>query len=136
MKLGGVSGLKCSVGSKCSKVPLKKPAYFVFELSFKKLLWKLQALVAISASISWQNGIEKHLLREAFQDTNLLPEEILWRPKEAFSDGLTSIKKSWFSILQDYIDVQVQYCILIFFFSEFLVWKYWIQFLSFICLFT
>nr|XP_060638192.1 asparagine synthetase [glutamine-hydrolyzing] [Anolis sagrei ordinatus] len=54
-----------------------------------------------------KNGIEKHLLREAFEDTNLLPKEILWRPKEAFSDGLTSVKKSWFSILQDYIDAQV-----------------------------
>ncbi|KAL7976626.1 hypothetical protein Chor_008575 [Crotalus horridus] len=54
-----------------------------------------------------KNGIEKHLLREAFEDSNLLPKEILWRPKEAFSDGLTSIKKSWFSMLQDYIDLQV-----------------------------
>uniref|UniRef100_A0A8D0L5F6 Asparagine synthetase [glutamine-hydrolyzing] n=1 Tax=Sphenodon punctatus TaxID=8508 RepID=A0A8D0L5F6_SPHPU len=54
-----------------------------------------------------KNGIEKYLLREAFQDSNLLPKEILWRPKEAFSDGMTSIKKSWFSILQDHIDHQV-----------------------------
>ncbi|KAG8139018.1 putative Asparagine synthetase protein [Naja naja] len=53
-----------------------------------------------------KNGIEKHLLREAFEDSNLLPKEILWRPKEAFSDGLASIKKSWFSMLQDYIDLQ------------------------------
>uniref|UniRef100_A0A670Z949 Asparagine synthetase [glutamine-hydrolyzing] n=1 Tax=Pseudonaja textilis TaxID=8673 RepID=A0A670Z949_PSETE len=54
-----------------------------------------------------KNGIEKHLLREAFKDSNLLPKEILWRPKEAFSDGLASIKKSWFSMLQDYTDLQV-----------------------------
>ncbi|XP_039768875.1 asparagine synthetase [glutamine-hydrolyzing] isoform X2 [Ornithorhynchus anatinus] len=54
-----------------------------------------------------KNGIEKHLLREAFEDSNLLPKEILWRPKEAFSDGLTSVKKSWFSILQDHIEDQV-----------------------------
>ncbi|XP_038624642.1 asparagine synthetase [glutamine-hydrolyzing] [Tachyglossus aculeatus] len=54
-----------------------------------------------------KNGIEKHLLREAFEDSNLLPKEILWRPKEAFSDGLTSVKKSWFSILQEHIDDQV-----------------------------
>jgi len=56
-----------------------------------------------------QNGIEKHLLRQSFEDSNLLPKEILWRPKEAFSDGIASVKKSWFSILQDYIDQQVQY---------------------------
>uniref|UniRef100_A0A8C0GV68 Asparagine synthetase [glutamine-hydrolyzing] n=1 Tax=Chelonoidis abingdonii TaxID=106734 RepID=A0A8C0GV68_CHEAB len=54
-----------------------------------------------------KNGIEKHLLRESFQDSNLLPKEILWRPKEAFSDGITSLKKSWFSILQDHVDLQI-----------------------------
>lgn len=56
-----------------------------------------------------QNGIEKYLLRLSFEDSNLLPKEILWRPKEAFSDGIASVKKSWFSILQDYIDQQVEY---------------------------
>uniref|UniRef100_A0A6P8PDD1 Asparagine synthetase [glutamine-hydrolyzing] n=1 Tax=Geotrypetes seraphini TaxID=260995 RepID=A0A6P8PDD1_GEOSA len=54
-----------------------------------------------------KNGIEKHLLRESFQDTGLLPKDILWRPKEAFSDGLTSVKKSWFTILQEHIENQV-----------------------------
>ncbi|XP_043921511.1 asparagine synthetase [glutamine-hydrolyzing]-like [Protopterus annectens] len=54
-----------------------------------------------------KNGIEKFLLRAAFQDSKLLPEEILWRPKEAFSDGITSVKKSWFALLQEYVDSQV-----------------------------
>ncbi|XP_060013055.1 asparagine synthetase [glutamine-hydrolyzing] isoform X2 [Lagenorhynchus albirostris] len=54
-----------------------------------------------------KNGIEKHLLRETFEDSNLIPKEILWRPKEAFSDGITSVKNSWFRILQEYIDHQV-----------------------------
>ncbi|KAF4019949.1 hypothetical protein G4228_011757 [Cervus hanglu yarkandensis] len=54
-----------------------------------------------------KNGIEKHLLRETFEDSNLIPKEILWRPKEAFSDGITSVKNSWFQILQDYIEHQV-----------------------------
>ncbi|XP_041102177.1 asparagine synthetase [glutamine-hydrolyzing] [Polyodon spathula] len=54
-----------------------------------------------------KNGIEKHLLREAFQDTNLLPQEILWRRKEAFSDGVCSDKKSWYSMLQEHIESQV-----------------------------
>uniref|UniRef100_G1U2E5 Asparagine synthetase [glutamine-hydrolyzing] n=1 Tax=Oryctolagus cuniculus TaxID=9986 RepID=G1U2E5_RABIT len=54
-----------------------------------------------------KNGIEKHLLREAFEDSNLIPKEILWRPKEAFSDGITSEKNSWFRILQEYVEHQV-----------------------------
>ncbi|PIO29566.1 hypothetical protein AB205_0193810 [Aquarana catesbeiana] len=54
-----------------------------------------------------KNGVEKYLLREAFESSDLIPKDILWRPKEAFSDGLTSIKKSWFNILQDHIEHQV-----------------------------
>jgi len=45
-------------------------------------------------------SIEKYLLRSAFAGTGLLPDSVLWRPKEAFSDGVSSIKKSWYEILQ------------------------------------
>ena len=54
-----------------------------------------------------KNGVEKHLLRETLEDSNLVPKEILWQPKGAFSDGITSVKNSWFRILQDYIEHQV-----------------------------
>ncbi|XP_064629129.1 asparagine synthetase [glutamine-hydrolyzing]-like [Lineus longissimus] len=46
---------------------------------------------------------EKYLIRQAFDSTGLLPKEILWRPKEAFSDGVSSKEKSWFEILQDHV---------------------------------
>ena len=36
-----------------------------------------------------KNDVEKKLLRTAFKDSGLLPDEILWRTKEAFSDGVT-----------------------------------------------
>lgn len=55
-----------------------------------------------------QDGIEKYLLREAFRDTKLLPDEILWRRKEAFSDGLTSLKKSWYTSLQEHSESEVR----------------------------
>ena len=42
---------------------------------------------------------EKYLLRKAFSGKNLLPDEVLWRTKEAFSDGVSSQKKSWFKLL-------------------------------------
>ena len=51
-----------------------------------------------------QNGVEKHLLRSAFSGTGLLPDKILWRPKEAFSDGVSSKEKSWYSLLQEYVE--------------------------------
>jgi asparagine synthase (glutamine-hydrolysing) len=39
-------------------------------------------------------GYEKKLLRLAFE--NYLPQEVIWRRKEGFSDGVSGIKKSWF----------------------------------------
>jgi len=51
-------------------------------------------------------GIEKWWLRKAFEDSNYLPDEILWRKKEAFSDGISEKNNSWFKIIQDYIKNQ------------------------------
>ena len=48
------------------------------------------------------NKCEKYLIREAFKDSGLLPNEILFRTKEAFSDGVSTDKKAWFEIIQDY----------------------------------
>lgn len=42
---------------------------------------------------------EKYLLRKAFD--GWLDDETLWRPKEAFSDGVSSMKKSWYEYIQD-----------------------------------
>ena len=52
--------------------------------------------------------IEKHLVRKAFADENLIPSEVLWRKKEAFSDGVSDFKKSWFEYIQEYIETQVE----------------------------
>jgi asparagine synthase (glutamine-hydrolysing) len=48
--------------------------------------------------------IEKYLLRQAFEDSKLIPSEVLWRQKEAFSDGVSNNKKSWYEYIQDYIE--------------------------------
>ena len=45
---------------------------------------------------------EKWWLREAFKD--LLPESVLWRKKEAFSDGISSQDKSWFEIIKEFCE--------------------------------
>ena len=50
---------------------------------------------------------EKYLLRKAFENTNLLPKEILHRRKCAFSDGVSNIKNSWHTTLQEFIDSQI-----------------------------
>lgn len=51
-----------------------------------------------------KDNVEKYLLRSSFDGTDLLPHDILWRHKEAFSDGVASAKKSLFVILQEIID--------------------------------
>jgi asparagine synthase (glutamine-hydrolysing) len=44
---------------------------------------------------------EKWLMRKAFEGSGLLPTEVLWRRKEAFSDGVSGTEKSWYEIAQE-----------------------------------
>lgn len=48
-------------------------------------------------------GIEKWWLRKAFEGSNYLPDNILWRKKEAFSDGISGKNNSWYEIIQDHV---------------------------------
>ena len=53
--------------------------------------------------------IEKFLLRETFSKTtnkgrNLLPDHLLYRRKEAFSDGCSSMEKPWFKVIQNHCE--------------------------------
>lgn len=50
---------------------------------------------------------EKYLIREAFKDDNLLPKEVLFRKKEAFSDGVSIKEKSWWQIIHEYLEDKV-----------------------------
>jgi asparagine synthase (glutamine-hydrolysing) len=50
-----------------------------------------------------KDKIGKYMLREAFRGTNLLPDSVLDRKKEAFSDGVSSKNNSWHTIIQDYL---------------------------------
>ena len=54
-------------------------------------------------------GMEKWWLRDAFANTGLLPDTVLWRKKEAFSDGVSGTKsnKSWFQIIQEWVEDKV-----------------------------
>ena len=46
---------------------------------------------------------EKFFIRNVFytMDSGLLPHEILFRKKEAFSDGVSGLNRSWYEIIQD-----------------------------------
>ena len=45
-------------------------------------------------------------MRKSFE-SGYLPDEVLWRQKEAFSDGISSNEESWYEILQKYIDTLI-----------------------------
>lgn len=46
---------------------------------------------------------EKLLFRTAFAGHGLLPQEVIFRKKEAFSDGVSKQTRSWYKIIQDHV---------------------------------
>ena len=53
-------------------------------------------------------NIEKYLLRKAFDTSDeLLPKEILYRSKAAFSDAVSSYENSWHKIIEAYVDTLI-----------------------------
>ena len=75
------------------RVPLLDP-------EFIEAYWNIPAEMRMPQ----YKGIEKWWLRKAFEGTDLLPNEVLYRTKEAFSDGVSSKEKSWFQIIQEYVE--------------------------------
>ena len=67
----------------------------------------VQAYLSIPAELRRpaKGHMEKELIRCAFhdQDNPFLPQEVLWRKKEAFSDGVSSNNRSWYSIIDEKI---------------------------------
>jgi len=64
----------------------------------------LEFYMKLDPSVTSPRGkIEKYVLRKAFEDSNLLPSEVLWRSKEAFSDGVSSQGRSWYQIVQTHV---------------------------------
>ena len=66
---------------------------------------RLQTYLSIPPALRFhgkEGNCEKYLLRKAFADSDLLPNKVLWRTKEAFSDGVSKVSRSWFTIIQEY----------------------------------
>jgi len=49
-----------------------------------------------------ENHIEKYLFRKAFE--HLMPPELAWRVKTAFSDGVSNVEKPWYLIIKTFMD--------------------------------
>lgn len=63
-----------------------------------------------SWKVPTEKSIEKNFFRTAFAKSiygQLLPQDVLWRKKEAFSDGVSGKEKSWFQWVQEYLNSKV-----------------------------
>lgn len=49
--------------------------------------------------------MEKQILRDSFK--GILPDELLYRRKEAFSDGVSKLERSWYTIITEYVDTVI-----------------------------
>jgi asparagine synthase (glutamine-hydrolysing) len=49
-----------------------------------------------------KDKIEKYLFRKAFE--HLLPPELAWRVKTAFSDGVSNAEKPWYEIIKEHMN--------------------------------
>ena len=64
----------------------------------------VQLYLSIPCDLRFQvNQPEKFLLRGAieFMNKTLIPPEVLYRTKEAFSDGVSGLERSWYQIIQE-----------------------------------
>ena len=53
------------------------------------------------------NRIEKYLIRKAFANFSYLPDSVLWRRKNGFSDSVSSKERSWSVIIAEHIDTLI-----------------------------
>lgn len=76
--------------------------------------WSLEARVPfldkkfvreyLSIPIHMRMDGNKQLLRDTFAKDNLIPEAVLNRKKEAFSDGVSPVSNSWYHIIEKHLD--------------------------------
>ena len=69
-------------------------------------LVKLSKMISPSVKKPTIDRMEKYILRKSVEEMEpmLLPSEVLWRRKEAFSDGVSKKEKSWYQVIQEHIE--------------------------------
>ena len=61
----------------------------------------VQMYLSLPSKMRFTPQCEKLWLRKSFE--SYLPPEIIWRTKEAFSDGVSAMNRSWYQIIQEKI---------------------------------
>lgn len=81
-----------------ARVPYADKEFIQYIMSIDPSLKRFGTLLDKDSEI-----IEKRLLRTAFSGKNLIPDEVLWRRKEAFSDGVSG-EHDWFALIQEHVE--------------------------------
>lgn len=87
--------LRCDKSTACNGLEVRVP---FLDRAFVEFYLHLSPARKIPRNYS----IEKWVLRKSFED--LLPKDVVWRVKEAFSDGVSSVQDSWFQIIQRHVN--------------------------------
>jgi asparagine synthase (glutamine-hydrolysing) len=80
----------------------------LLDTEFIDTYWSINPDLRMPKYMHGVNSMEKYLFRKAFDNLDLLPEQVLWRKKEAFSDGVSSKERSWFQMIQEHINREFQ----------------------------
>lgn len=93
----------CRRADRCSAAFNKEVRLPFLDLDF------LSAYRIIHPAVKTSSGHEKFFLRSCVEERwpTLLPKEVLWRPKEAMSDGVSTHEDSWFSKIQRYVSTNL-----------------------------
>lgn len=86
-----------------ARVPFSHQPFVEFYLSLDPEL----RIPRPSPDLGVSNKLEKALVREAFFQTGLLPDEIIIRTKNAFSDAISHESKSWYQYIEDYTNISI-----------------------------
>ena len=96
---------KCISGAGLeARVPFADKAFLTYVMSIPARFKQFRDDSA-GAGAGASPRMEKYLLRKAFEGDGLLPDDVLWRRKEAFSDGVSSQDgRTWIQMIKEYTD--------------------------------
>lgn len=83
------------------RIPMLDPAFVGAYLAVDPVLRMPRALPG--SGPGGGPGVEKHLLREAFAGTDVIPEAVRTRTKSAFSDGTSRTERSWVGMIGEHV---------------------------------
>jgi asparagine synthase (glutamine-hydrolysing) len=90
-----------------ARVPFADKAFLTYVMSIPPRFKRFYDGGAGTTGATGTTGtrMEKYILRKAFESEGLLPDDVLWRRKEAFSDGVSSQDgRTWIQMVKEYAD--------------------------------